>query len=350
VGFVGTVGSEGGAASAVRRRTAVGGRVPAVRLLLAGLAALLVLAGCGGGEPAGGAAPSGETRTVPSERGDVQVPVAPQRIAVLSGSLAGDLFTLEAPVAVAEPRVLGVQPDATGFPPSWSAQAVAQGTQRLASEGAGLSIEQIAAARPDLIIGGGQGFTAAQAANAYPQLQQIAPTVLLPAFTQWQDQLTRIAEVVGRSDRVPGLLQAYRAKADTVRAGLRLPPQPTVFLYQARDGKPYVITPTAALPRIAGDLGFVPDDVITKANNPPLFGTGDSFETSPELLPTIADAPTAIFVPIGQTPLEALRNNPVYARLPAVAAGNAYEVPSSSFRPDYAAAMSTLDAFAAQFR
>ena len=99
---------------------------------------------------------------------------------------------------------------------------------------------------------GGQGFTAAQAANAYPQLQQIAPTVLLPAFTQWQDQLTRIADVVGRSDRVPSLLQAYQDRAAQVRGALRLPPQPTVFLYQARDGKPYVITPTAALPREDG--------------------------------------------------------------------------------------------------
>lgn len=338
-----------GVGSPVGGGWASGGR-PTLRVLLAGLAALLVLAGCSGGESGGGSGEGGETRTVESERGPVEVPAVPQRIAVLSGSLAGDLFTLEAPVAAADPRVLGVQADASGFPPSWSAQAQAQGTQRLASEGAGLSIEQVAAARPDLIIGGGQGFTAAQAANAYPQLQEIAPTVLLPAFTQWQDQLTRIADVVGRSDRVPGLLQAYQDKAAQVRGMLRLPPQPTVFLYQARDGKPYVITPTAALPRIASDLGFVPDDVLTKANNPPLFGTGDSFETSPELLPQIADAPTAIVVPIGQTPLDQLRTNPVYARLPAFASGNAYEVPSSSFRPDYQAAMNTLDTFSTLFR
>lgn len=345
-------------ASAVRRGTREGsprsarsgGRIPGVRLLLAGLAALLVLTACGGGEPAGGAAPSGETRTVSSERGDVQVPAAPQRIAVLSGSLAGDLYTLEAPVVAADTRVLGVENDAAGFPPSWSAQAQQQGTQQLASEGAGLSVEQVAAARPDLIIGGGQGFTAAQAANAYPQLQQIAPTVLLPAFTQWQDQLTRIADVVGRSDRVPSLLQAYQDRAAQVRGALRLPPQPTVFLYQARDGQPYVITPTAALPRIASDLGFVPDDVLTKANNPPLFGTGDSFETSPELLPVVADAPTAIVLPIGRQPLSQLQADPVYARLPAFSSGQVYELPSTAFRPDYAGAMSTLDAFAAQFR
>ncbi|MFC5141512.1 ABC transporter substrate-binding protein [Actinomycetospora rhizophila] len=323
---------------------------PTLRALLAGLAALLVLAGCSGGDESSGGGGGGGTRTVESERGPVQVPAAPQRIAVLSGGLAGDLFTLEAPVVAADPRVLGVQNDASGFPPSWSARAQQQGTQRLASEGAGLSIEQVAAARPDLIIGGGQGFTAAQAANAYPQLQQIAPTVLLPAFTQWQDQLTRIADVVGRSDRVPGLLQAYQDRAAQVRGALRVPPQPTVFLYQSRDGKSYVITPTAALPAIARDLGFTPDDVITKANNPPLFGTGDSFEVSPELLPRVADAPTAVYVPIGTQPLAQVAANPVYARLPAFSSGQVYEVPSTSFRPDYQGAMSTLDAFATQFR
>ncbi|MDD7940432.1 ABC transporter substrate-binding protein [Actinomycetospora lutea] len=331
-------------------RDAAAVRRPTLRALLAGLAALLVLAGCGGGGESGGGGGGGATRTVESERGPVQVPVAPQRIAVLSGGLAGDLFTLQAPVVAADPRVLGVKNDASGFPPSWSGQAQQQGTQRLASEGAGLSIEQVAAARPDLIIGGGQGFTAAQAANAYPQLQQIAPTVLLPAFTQWQDQLTRIADVVGRSDRVPGLMQAYQDRAAQVRGALRVPPQPTVFLYKARDGKSYVITPTAALPAIARDLGFTPDDVLTKANNPPLFGTGDSFEVSPELLPRVADAPTAVYVPIGTQPLAEIQADPVYARLPAFSSGQVDEVPSTSFRPDYQGAMSTLDTFATQFR
>lgn len=336
MGPVGTIGAAAG---------------PRWRALLAGLAALLVLAGCSGGESGGsGGSGGGETRTVQSERGPVEVPAAPQRIAVLSGGLAGDLFTLDAPVVAADPRVLGVQNDATGFPPSWSAKAQQQGTQRLASEGAGLSIEQVAAARPDLIIGGGQGFTAAQAAQAYPQLQQIAPTVLLPAFTQWQDQLTRIAEVAGRADRVPGLLQAYQDRVAQVRGAIRLPPQPTVFLYRTRENKPFAIVPTAALPRIATDLGFTPDDVITKANNPPLFGTGDSFEISPELLPRVADAPTAIYIPIGQTPIDQLRSDPVYARLPAFASGNAYEFPATSFRPDYQGAMATLDVFAQQFR
>ena len=202
----------------------------------------------------------------------------------------------------------------------------------------------------DLIIGGGQGITAVQAQEAYDQLSAIAPTVLVPSTTTaWQDQLTLVAEAAGRSDGVKALTDAYDAKVDEVAAGIAVPEDEAVFILSLPNGKPYLVPADAALPELAAEVGFVADDVVTKAGNPPLYGSGDSFEVSPELLATVADAPTAFVVNLGGRSLSELRQDPVYAALPAFASGQVHELPAVSYRPDYDGAMSALNAIARQF-
>ena len=62
------------------------------------------------------------------------------------------------------------------------------------------------------------------------------------------------------------------------------------------------------------ELGFKADDVMAKAGNPQLFGSGDSFEVSPELLSQVADAPVAFVIPVSGRPMAELATDPLYSQ------------------------------------
>ncbi|MGA9872557.1 MAG: ABC transporter substrate-binding protein [Rhodococcus sp. (in: high G+C Gram-positive bacteria)] len=286
---------------------------------------------------------SSATRTIATEKGDVTVPADPQRIAVLSAGLAGYLFTLDAPIAITDTRLLGVTNLDGGFPPQWAEKAEAQGTEELPA-GEALNIEAVAQAKPDLIIGGGQGISAVQANDAYDQLTAIAPTVLIPTTVNtWQGQLEAVADAAGESDKVAGLLDAYDAKVAEVKDAITVPGSPAAYLLSLSTNEPAFIPQTATLPTLLEAVGLEPDDVLAKADNPELYGSGDSFIISTELLAPVANAPVIIVVPVAGRTLEELKRDPAYAGLPAFASGNVFELPATSYRPDYDGVISTLD-------
>ncbi|WP_024800613.1 ABC transporter substrate-binding protein [Nocardia sp. BMG51109] len=309
---------------------------------------LVAVAGCGSADTA---SPSGQTRPVSTERGTVEVPDDPQRIVVLNGALAGYLYDLGVPVTAADPRVLGVTNRTGSFPPAWSADAEKQGTQALPI-GESINLELVASQRPDLIIGGGQGFTAQQSIDAYDQLSAIAPTVLVPAKTvDWQAQLRLIADVVGRPDRVDGLIGAYRDKVAKVKSSIKAPPGAAAFYQSRRDQKPTLILPDAALPTLLAEVGITADDrVLAKAGNPAHDEAADWIQFSPELLTGIVDAPLVFVLPLdGGRGLAQLAQDPAYAQLPAFKSGNVFELPATSYRPDYRGVMDTLDLIMERF-
>lgn len=325
------------------------GRSSVRALSAAALAVVLGLAaGCGSGT-AGGEAEASGTRTITTDKGPLEVPADPQRIVVLSGGLAGYLFALEKPPVVADTRVLGITNFDGGFPPAWAEPARAAGTEQLPA-GDSLSIEAVAAAQPDLIIGGGQGITAVQAAQAYDRLAEIAPTVLVPrTLTAWQDQLGAVADAVNATDAVPPLLEQYQDKAEQVRSSITIPPGEFVYIGAFASEKTYLIPATAALPALGKELGINPVDVVARAPGARLASTGDSLEISAELLGEVANAPNALVVNAGGRSLEELKKDPAYAQLPAFTSGNVWELPATSYRPDYDGALSTLDAFGQLF-
>ncbi|WP_238815497.1 Fe2+-enterobactin ABC transporter substrate-binding protein [Nocardia brasiliensis] len=324
------------------------GRMRRAGALLAGLTmALGLVVGCS--STADTVADSEQTRTITTDRGAVAVPHEAKRIVVLSGSLADYLYALDAPVVATDTRVIGITNLDGGFPPHWADKAKAQGTKQLPA-GAELNIEAVAEANPDLIIGGGQGITAVQAGELFDKLTAIAPTVLVPTkVTDWQEQLRMVADASGRADRVPALLSAYQDKAARVKASSKVPTGKVVYLLSVANKEPFVVPQTAALPSQLGELGFVADDVLTKAGNPALYGSGDSFQVSLELLDKVADAPVAVVIPVGGPSAAELGQNPLYARLPAFRDGKVYELPATSYRPDYHGALTTLDSIAKAF-
>ncbi|MEJ3655898.1 ABC transporter substrate-binding protein [Actinomycetes bacterium KLBMP 9759] len=311
-----------------------------IRVAALVVAAVALLAACTAG-PA--AAP--ETRTVDIGSGPVEIPAAPKRIVVLSGGLAGNFFALDAPVVGTDTSVLGVAPDASGFPSMWATDAVAQGTQVVSSGGTGINLEAVAAAQPDLIVGGGQGITAVQAQEALPQLRGIAPTVMVPtSVTTWQKQLDVIADVIGARERVAPLVAAYEKRKAQVKAAIRVPEGPATIYLSLPSPKRYLVPDTAALPGLLGELGFTLDPVLRKAGNPKLVSTGDTLELSPELVASVADAPNMLVVTMGGPSVQQLAADPALASLPSFASGKVAELPAYSFRPDYPSALLTLDA------
>ncbi len=316
-----------------------------LRVFAAVAAVTLGLTGCSdsssGDDSTGSSA--GDTRVVQTDKGEVTVPAEPQRIAVLSAGLAGYLFTLDAPVAITDTRVLGVTNLDGGFPPQWAEQAEAQGTEELPS-GETLNIEAIAQAEPDLIIGGGQGISSVQAEEFYDTLTAIAPTVLISSSVNtWQGQLEAVADAAGESDKVDGLMEAYDNKVAEVKESITVPGSPVSYLLSLSTNEPAFIPQTATLPTLLSAVGFEPDDVITKANNPELYGSGDSFIISNELLAPVGSAPVMFVVPVAGRTLAELQQDPLYTGLPAFAGNKVFELPATSYRPDYDGVMATLD-------
>ncbi|MFD6157654.1 ABC transporter substrate-binding protein [Nocardia sp. NPDC060256] len=324
-------------------------RVRAAAALLV-LALVALLAGCG--SSASDESSTSDTRQVQTAKGAVTVPADPQRIVVVNGGLAGFLFDLGAKVKAADPRILGVTLKPGEFPTAWAADAKQQGTVTVPS-GDSINMEFIAAQQPDLIIGGGPGFPGQQSINDYDKLTAIAPTALVPSnFSNWQDQLKSVADIVNRSAKVDDLIGAYNDKVAKVKAGLKAP-KGAASVFQSRgDLKPSVIAPTTPLATLLTTVGITVDDKVeAKAGNPSRPAAADWVSFSPELLSTVVDAPVLFVVRLdGGRTIAQLKDDPMLAKLPAFQAGQVYELPATSQRPDYRNAMATLDLLAERFK
>ncbi|MEV0332831.1 ABC transporter substrate-binding protein [Nocardia sp. NPDC050717] len=324
------------------------GRLRAALALLV-LALVAVLTGCG--SSSSDTADAGP-REVPSAKGPIKVPADPQRVVVLNGNLAGYLYDLEAKVVAADPRLLGVPNKPGEFPTGWAEDAKAQGTQAVPS-GDNINLEFIAAQRPDLIIGGGQGYPGQQSVNAYDQLSAIAPTVLMPTeTTNWQDQLRFIAETVNKPANVDTLIANYQAKLTEAKGKIKPPAGATVVFQSIKSQKPTVFVPTAALPALLAEVGFTLDtQVEAKAGNPAKEQSADFISFSPELINTVIDAPVMFTIPLsGGRSLDELRADPLYASLPSFQQNKVFELPATSSRPDYRTVMTTLDLLVERFK
>ncbi|MDO5618425.1 Fe2+-enterobactin ABC transporter substrate-binding protein [Kocuria sp.] len=317
-----------------------------LKMIAVAMIAVFALAACGNGgfgDDSATDAAGDSTRTIETDQGNIEVPADAERIVVLSGSLAGYVFALDAPVVATDTRVIGVTDLSSDFPEAWADEAEEQGTEALPG-GEQLSVEAVAAAEPDLIIGGGQGITAVQAEEAYDDLKEIAPTVLVPSsVTDWQGELNMIAETLGKEDQANEMISAYDERVEEVKEAITVPEGEFEVLLSLSTDEPSLIPADAALPKQLESLGFTASDVYTKAGEPELYGSGDSFNVSTEVLPTVADAQTAFVINLGGKTADELKEDSVYSQLPAFEDDQVYELPAASYRPDYDGAMGTLD-------
>lgn len=163
------------------------------------ITALAVAAGataCSSADTADGSA--GEaTRTVETVRGSIDVPDNPLRV-----------VTLE-PVELDTTVALGIVPVGTavlsetaGVPAYLGTEAAGIATVGTVAEP---TIEDIAAAQPDLILG-----TETRHAQYYDQLSAIAPTVFIASQSDpWRDSVRFVGRVLGKEAKAEELLTAY---------------------------------------------------------------------------------------------------------------------------------------------
>jgi iron complex transport system substrate-binding protein len=178
------------------------------------LAAALVpvaLAACGSEEPELGG--SGRSVTVEHEFGVTEIPKPPERVVTVGYNDQDFALALGVqPVGVRE--WFGERPRAT-WP--WAEDELGDAQPEVLPAGE-LNFEQIAALRPDLILGVYAGLTR----EDYDKLSRIAPTVPdtgehVDYGTPWQDQLELTGLALGREQRATALRDDIEARFTAAR-------------------------------------------------------------------------------------------------------------------------------------
>jgi iron complex transport system substrate-binding protein len=173
-------------------------------LTASGLALALALTACGNSSDETEAA--GETAPVETDYGTVEAPVDPQRIVALE---FGNEAVVEAgitPVGVIDPNPSLYTPE------QLSVLEEATAVQEMSLE---LNIEAIAAAEPDLIIGGVREQSHDAYEDHYEDLSQIAPTVFFDfegAGPEMRDMNLKLAEVIGSAEDAEAERDRYQER------------------------------------------------------------------------------------------------------------------------------------------
>ncbi|GAA1596019.1 iron-siderophore ABC transporter substrate-binding protein [Kribbella hippodromi] len=224
--------------------------------------ALLLVAGCGGGDTksadtgvgdkevaTGGrlfktadaetaklgsdAAPGAFPRTVKDAIGSVQLEKKPARVVVLDSGELDDVLALGiTPVGMATTA------GQNGVPSYLADRAQGIKTVGGISE---LNLEAIAQLKPDLILG-----SKLRAKDLYPKLSAIAPTVfsIRPGFP-WKENFLLVADALGEETKATEVLNDYQKRADEVKS--KVQGSPTISLVRFRPGEI----------RLYGNLSFI---------------------------------------------------------------------------------------------
>lgn len=224
--------------------------------------ALVVLAGCGGGDTTSADSGPGDTevatggrlfktadedtaklgsdaepgafpRTVKHALGETTLEKKPEKVVVLDSGELDDVLALGiTPVGMATTA------GQSGVPSYLADKAQGIKTVGGISE---LNLEAIATLKPDLILG-----SKLRANDLYTKLSAIAPTVMSirPGFP-WKENFLLVADAVGEETKATEVLNDYQKRADEVKA--KVDGSPTISLVRFRPGEI----------RLYGNLSFI---------------------------------------------------------------------------------------------
>lgn len=279
------------------------------RFIVGSLAAGFVVAACGGDDDdsaeAGGGGGSGFPRTVDTARGPLEIDARPARIVTLAAEVDAAVALGVMPVATS--RSFN---DPTGIDP-WLRGKLDDHEVELLDLADGVPFEQVAKARPDLILAGSHYQIEAD----YDQLADIAPVLTHMhglVDDTWQDQTRLIGEALGAEDAAEDAIAEVEARIERIR-GDHPEWQGKSFAvgFQFEPGSVRVYEPDTFGPLLLKSLGF---EIV------PAIANASSADVSFEQL-SVLDADVLI-MSYGSDDLRAdLEANPVFAGLPVVRDG-----------------------------
>jgi iron complex transport system substrate-binding protein len=288
------------------------------RGLLAGAAALLVVAGCGGNGdqatgPAPAASPTATARTVEHKYGTTEIHGSPERVVTVGLSDHDAVLALGiVPVGVtADPEFSADQP--YGVWP-WAQDQLGNGQPEVLPFPE-IDFERITALRPDLILAVYSGITDQE----YEQLSQIAPTVAqsgeYPDYgTPWQEMTQAISRALGHEHRAEELIAEVEGRfAEAREQHPEFEGATAVYAGIIDTGQYYAETAQSNRVGILTSLGFeIPEEI-----------TSDEFymEISQEQL-SLLDRDVLLWE-IGDRPelTSSIQDNPLYQQLNVVREG-----------------------------
>jgi iron complex transport system substrate-binding protein len=289
------------------------------REFLAGMIAAGLLGACG--LSSDNETGSTDTKRVTHAFGEVEVPIDASRIVALNVTAADPVLTLKVP-AVGVPGVL---------PPVL--EPLAQGVERLGD--AEVSLEQVAALRPDLIL------TAAYQGEIFEgfpieTVQRIAPTVAydFQSDYRWREYYRYFAEVLGRTDDAEKVLGDLEERIGVLAARLPDTSSTTVSVIRVYDDSSLqnYRTDKSFAGSILDPLGFAVPEALAGID-----------EVSLENLSVIDADALYIFHEQAGPAVEQLQAQPLYQQLNAVRSGRAFVVANHWFGFGALAAGAVLD-------
>lgn len=296
-------------------------------LLLLLAAAGLVAAGCGSDSDddaatgtgaaatstaaADGAAAATFPATVTHKFGETTVPEQPQRIVSVGLTEHDTILALgDRPIAITE--WYGNQPG--GVWP-WAREALGSDRPTVLQNSDGFEFEQIAALKPDLIVGTNSGMKKAD----YEKLSALAPTIAAAPggtdyFSPWDEQVELIAQALGKPEQGRALVEDVRRRfADAAEAHPELSGKTISFNQNGfYDGLIYSY-PDGLNTEFLTYLGLEIEPRVTALRD----RAGEQVGISAERL-DVLDSDIALFATEQRRDISALLRIPTFARLAAV--------------------------------
>lgn len=286
-------------------------------------------------------------KTVTHDAGTTEIGSEPLRIVSTSPSITGSLLAIDAPVVGSGAATVTALTDDKGFFKQWAAIADQRGVE-VVYPNLTIDLDAIESFRPDLIIGSANGGDSSL--DAYAQLSEIAPTVLLNYGTKtWQELTTELGSILGREDAAASVLTEYDAWVGEQAKAIVVPEQPvTVLVYLGADGV-WAYSGDTPQAKLLESLGFqyAEADPEFSTTTP---GAGTSIVSAENMPAALAGAKSLFVVPIsGDAAVTAFADDPLVSTLPAVTGDRVFNLGSQAFRLDYYSAKTTVEALRQQF-